>query len=718
MTKICIVTATRAEYGYLRSLIDAVHHDHHFQLQLVVTGAHLLKEQGYTVERIQEDGYPIAAFVDVAVDNTSELTIAHTMSRYAEGFADTFHKLMPDIVFVLGDRYELLPICSAAFMMKIPIAHLSGGDVTEGALDDAIRNAVTMLAEYHFPGTEDSAKNIIRMRGSDKSVFIVGEPTLDFYTTETLLTRVELAEALHLDADKRWVLMTYHPETMQSLDYNMEAVSNIITVVQSIPNIQIVITKANMDYGGKEINEYLDAVAVQYPGIFTVVSSLGQLRYLSFMKQAALVIGNSSSGIVETPFLSIPTVNVGDRQKGRYQCANIIQASTGVDEIQAAVTTALAADKNAYNDKNYWGEGRTAENILKILHQMVDKKIGGEFAIDLACAPPPISFQKINKHYLYASGRAALYAILQNIKYHFSKIDTVLLPEYLCESIIHTVSAAGFRYDFYDIKADVEPNCETILSKLDNHTCVFVINYFGYVNSEDTIKTLRSVQSDTCIILDNVQAFYEMDDTSSADYVFTSFRKWFAVPDGAWVKTAHSNMEPALYSNSFAQFKFAGSLLKYFDSYKEVSDQAYLDLLAHGEEILGNSYNVICSEMTQALFEKIDFDAIKRVRCMNADYIVEQVKKMNIQIIRGSKQPKVPFFIPILVHDRDKIRMVLRKHNIFTPVHWPQPQNIAHHNRLYDAELSLVIDQRYSIFDMKRMIGALNDIGGNKRYLE
>lgn len=370
VTKICIVTATRAEYGCLRSLIDAVHHDHHFQLQLVVTGAHLLREQGYTVERIQEDGYPIAALVDVAVDNTSELTIAHTMSRYAEGFADTFHKLMPDIVFVLGDRYELLPICSAAFMMKIPIAHLSGGDVTEGALDDAIRNAVTMLAEYHFPGTEDSAKNIIRMRGSDKNVFTVGEPTLDFYTMETLLTRAELAETLHLDCGKRWVLMTYHPETMQGLAYNLEAVSHIIKVLQTIPNVQIVITKANMDYGGKEINEYLDSVAVQYPEIFTVVSSLGQLRYLSFMKQAALVIGNSSSGIIETPFLSIPTVNVGDRQKGRYQCTNIIQASTGVDEIQAAVTTALAADKNAYNDKNYWGEGRTAEKILDVLHSI------------------------------------------------------------------------------------------------------------------------------------------------------------------------------------------------------------------------------------------------------------------------------------------------------------------------------------------------------------
>ena len=391
MTKICIVTATRAEYGCLRSLIDAVHHDHHFQLQLVVTGAHLLKEQGYTVERIQEDGYPIAALVDVAVDNTSELTIAHTMSRYAEGFADTFHKLMPDIVFVLGDRYELLPICSAAFMMKIPIAHLSGGDVTEGALDDAIRNAVTMLAEYHFPGTDDSAKNIIRMRGSDKNIFTVGEPTLDFYTTGTLLSRVELAEALHLDVDKRWVLMTYHPETMQSLDYNMEAVRNIITVLQSIPNIQIVITKANMDYGGKEINEYLETVAAQYPNTFTVVSSLGQLRYLSFMKQAEFVIGNSSSGIVETPFLSIPAVNVGDRQKGRHQCTNITQSSTELNGIRDAVTTALAAGNKACNDTNYWGAGNTAERILKILHRIVDKKIGGEFAlaVSYAVTPPP-----------------------------------------------------------------------------------------------------------------------------------------------------------------------------------------------------------------------------------------------------------------------------------------------------------------------------------------
>ena len=368
MRKICIITATRAEYGYLRSLIDAVYHDSCFELQLVVTGAHLLKDQGYTIERIQEDGYPIAAVVDVAVDNASELTIAHTMSRYAEKFADAFHELRPDIVFVLGDRYELLPICSAAFMMKIPIAHLSGGDVTEGALDDAIRNAVTMLAEFHFPGTEDSAKNIVRMRGSDKNVFTVGEPTLDFYTTTTLLTRTELAEALHLDADKRWILMTYHPETMQSLDYNLEVVQNIIKVLQSIPDVQIVITKANMDYGGREINEYLESVGVQCSDIFIVVPSLGQQRYLSFMKQSALVIGNSSSGIVETPFLSVPTVNIGNRQKGRHQCANIMQSSTAFTDIQNAVSVALAVGKKEYSDRNYWGEGRTAEKIIKKLH--------------------------------------------------------------------------------------------------------------------------------------------------------------------------------------------------------------------------------------------------------------------------------------------------------------------------------------------------------------
>ncbi|WP_024467910.1 UDP-N-acetylglucosamine 2-epimerase [Treponema pedis] len=367
MKNICIITATRAEYGYLSGLINKIYSSSDLNLQLVVTGAHLLKEQGYTIEEIKKDGYPIAAEVDVAIDNSSEFAIACTMSRYALQFAEVFKCLQPNIVFVLGDRYELLPICSAAFMMKIPIAHISGGDVTEGALDDAIRNAVTMLATYHFPGTEDSAKNIIRMRGNDKNVFTVGEPTLDFYKTENLLSRDELAVILNIDINKNWILFTYHPETMETLEYNINAVKNSIDVLREFNNIQVIITKSNTDYGGKEINEFLEFVADQEHSKFSIFSSLGQLKYLSVMKQCSLVMGNSSSGIIETPFLSVPAVNIGNRQKGRYQCSNIIQCTTNRTDIRAAVNKALFAGKKEYSDKNYWGDGDTATQILKVL---------------------------------------------------------------------------------------------------------------------------------------------------------------------------------------------------------------------------------------------------------------------------------------------------------------------------------------------------------------
>lgn len=372
MKNICIITATRAEYGYLRYLISKIHSSPYFNLQLVVTGSHLIKEQGHTINEIKKDGFPITEEVNVDLDNSSEFAIACNMSCYAKKFADVFFKLNPNVVFVLGDRYELLPICSTAFIMKIPIAHLSGGDVTEGALDDGIRNAITMLASYHFPSTKDSANNIIRMRDSDKNVFIVGEPTLDFYQNEKLLSRNELSDILHIDKNKKWILLTYHPETKESLSYNIQAIKNIIQVLSNLSGVQIVITKSNMDYGGKELNEYLEIIAKDKPHQFKLFTSLGQQRYLSFMKQSAFVIGNSSSGIIETPFLSVPTVNIGNRQKGRHQCSNIIQSSIEIQDIQTSIDSAMHMEKK-HSDKNYWGDGNTAEKIYNYILEILGK---------------------------------------------------------------------------------------------------------------------------------------------------------------------------------------------------------------------------------------------------------------------------------------------------------------------------------------------------------
>lgn len=367
--KICFVTATRAEYGLMKWLMMEVQKSVHFELQLIVTGAHLLQEQGYTVDQIMEDGLQIDASVDIQLDTSSPETIAASMGRMAQMITPVLGNLEPDYVTVLGDRYELLPICNTAFVMGIPIIHLSGGDVTEGAIDDGIRNAVTMLATYHFAGTKESSENIIRMRGSDRNVWAVGEPGLDSFYREELLSRKELALNLGLDSGKAWALFTYHAETKESLAYNMEAVKNCIKVLEEMKGYQVIATYSNADFGGKYINAYLEEVKKKWEERIVVVPSLGNRRYLSVMRQVRFVVGNSSSGIVEAPFLRIPVVNVGNRQKGRHLCGNVIQTDAEYEAVKTAVERAAKGEIND-SDADYFGEGNTSEKIIKILEEV------------------------------------------------------------------------------------------------------------------------------------------------------------------------------------------------------------------------------------------------------------------------------------------------------------------------------------------------------------
>lgn len=367
MKKICIVTSARSEYGLLKWLMKDINESNEFELQLIVTGGHLSYEQGHTVDQIIEDGFNITYTVDAELDTSTTARIAESMGKMSQDFAKAFEKLKPDYLLVLGDRYELLPICNTAFVMRIPIIHLSGGDVTEGAIDDGVRNAVTMLADYHFPGTEDSAKNIIRMRNTEKNIWAVGEPGLDSFYREELLTREDLAENLGLDTNKRWGLMTYHAETRKSIEYNLDNVQMCINALVAQADFQTIITYANADFGGMQINEYVVNEARKYPDKIKVIPSLGHFRYLSYMRQVEFVIGNSSSGIIEAPFLNVPVINIGDRQKGRYQCGNIIQCSAEKDSIKSAISKAATKRVKKPDDLNYWGDGHACEKIIDIL---------------------------------------------------------------------------------------------------------------------------------------------------------------------------------------------------------------------------------------------------------------------------------------------------------------------------------------------------------------
>lgn len=371
MKKVCIITAARSEYGLLKWVIDGVHHDNELELQLVVTGAHLSEEHGKTMQFIEEDGYPIAACVDMHLASDSRRDIVRSMGYCTTGMADVLSDLQPDVVVVLGDRYELLPIVSASLVMGIPVAHISGGDVTEGAIDNEVRNAVSMMSAIHFPGVDCSAENLRRMLGEGAHIYTAGEPGLESFLRFNLMSRSELAENIGLDVEKKWCLVTLHSETKLSLDENLEMVKSLFYAMQQTKDVQFVISKANADFGGMQINEFWDEAVKQDTDKYHLYSSLGQRRYLSFMQQAVGVIGNSSSGIVEAPFLGIPVINIGDRQKGRHLCKNVIQCDRTKDSIAESFDKMFTRPKIV---DTYYGDGHTSEFIITKLKEWMNTK--------------------------------------------------------------------------------------------------------------------------------------------------------------------------------------------------------------------------------------------------------------------------------------------------------------------------------------------------------
>ncbi len=369
--KVCIVTAARSEYGLLKWIIDGVYHNPDLELQLVVTGAHLSEEHGLTYKFIEEDGYPIAAKVDMQLSSDDKKSIVHSMGKCSEGVANAFAQLNPDVVVVLGDRYELLPIVSAALVMGIPVAHLSGGDVTEGAIDNEVRNAVSMMSAIHFPGVESSADNLRRMLGDKAQIYTAGEPGLESFLRFELMSREELAENLQLNINKKWCLVTLHPETKLGLEENLSIVRNLFDAMREADDVQFVITKANADFGGVQINTFWENAIRHDKDKYKLFTSLGQRRYLSYMRQASGVIGNSSSGIVEAPFLGVPVINIGDRQKGRYLCKNVIQTDSDFESLKNSFAQMLAQPTIV---DNYYGDGHTSEYVVSVLKEWLDKR--------------------------------------------------------------------------------------------------------------------------------------------------------------------------------------------------------------------------------------------------------------------------------------------------------------------------------------------------------
>lgn len=366
--KICVVTGTRAEYGLLKNLLLKLRDTENVKLDLVVTGSHLSDRFGNTQEEIVKDGFDDYIRIAIPLEDDSKEGMAVSTGIAVQKFAELFKGYKPDIIIVLGDRFEILAAVIAAHIIGISVAHIAGGDVTEGAVDDAIRHCITKMSQLHFPGCEQSAKRIVQMGEEPDRVFNVGEPGMENCLNLKLMSRNELSDNLNFAINCHdYSVVTFHPVTMEN-NTAIEQVYQLIHAMDDQKGMFYIITMANADAGGRVINEIWQKEGKKREN-WLVVPSLGVLRYLSAVKYAKLVIGNSSSGVIEVPALGTPTINIGDRQKGRMMAESVIQCDPAQDQINLAIQKGMTQEfqKMAKNIKSPFGDGTTSSQIVQIV---------------------------------------------------------------------------------------------------------------------------------------------------------------------------------------------------------------------------------------------------------------------------------------------------------------------------------------------------------------
>lgn len=370
MNKIAIVTATRAEYGLLTPLIKKVNGDNTLSLDLIVTGTHLSNQYGYTVNDIYRDGFSIAHEIPILEDDNTPQGISFTMANALKGFAKCFHEDRPDMVVILGDRTEMLGVAVAAMNERIPIAHIHGGEVTAGAVDDGIRHAITKMSFLHFTCTEVYRNRVIQLGEEPSRVFNVGSLGTENILTQPLLSFEELKLQIPDLPDSKnmpYAIVTFHPVTLEENSV-VQQVKELCEAMDATSDIFFLITAANADTGGSRANELLVKYCQDHTnGMF--VYNLGMLRYLSAVKYAKFVMGNSSSGILEAPVVGTPTVNIGSRQEGRLRPASVINCDTDCMSILEGIKKAAYME---HKPTNLYGDGNTSAKIIKIMKRFLE----------------------------------------------------------------------------------------------------------------------------------------------------------------------------------------------------------------------------------------------------------------------------------------------------------------------------------------------------------
>ncbi|MFT7161887.1 MAG: GDP/UDP-N,N'-diacetylbacillosamine 2-epimerase (hydrolyzing) [Bacteroidia bacterium] len=366
--KICVLTGTRAEFGLLYWLIDEIFTSSEVDLQLVVTGMHLSPEFGFTVSAIEESKFPIKKRVEMLLSSDTAIGISKSIGLGIISFCEVFDELKPDVIVILGDRFEMFSAASAAMIGKYAIAHIHGGEATEGLIDEPIRHSITKMAHLHFTAADEYRKRVIQLGEQPERVFNTGTPGLDNISKLELLNREDFEKSINFELGEVSALVTFHPVTLENstAEYQFK---ELLNALNSSEGLKIIFTKPNADTDGRVIIDLIDEFVASNPQKSCSFVSLGQLRYLSALRHVSLVIGNSSSGLTEAPSFNVPTINIGDRQRGRLKAESVIDCLPKKQELLLAFDKALSPDflEIVKRVKNPYGSGGASERIFNIL---------------------------------------------------------------------------------------------------------------------------------------------------------------------------------------------------------------------------------------------------------------------------------------------------------------------------------------------------------------
>ena len=369
--KVAVLTTNRADYGLLYYPMKAIEAHPALELRVIAAGAHLSRQHGYSLDKIEADGFAVAHKVEALQPegDDSAHAAAQAAARASLGYADAYRALKPDLLMVLGDRFEVLAACQTALIMSLPIAHIAGGDLTLGAFDDSFRHAITKLSHLHFPTNERAAKLLVQMGEEPDRVYLVGSPGIDYIKSMRYLSRAQLEESLSIRFRKKILLTTFHPETLSG--EWLTSLGNLLQVFSELDDEHsIIFTAPNNDPGGAEARKLMEAFVSSHSNAH-LFENLGSTRYLSLMSHSNCVVGNSSSGLYEAPALKVATLNIGDRQADRLSASSVVNTAGGIDAIRQGLARALSLDCS--ETVSPYGDGNASQRIIDVLANIAEE---------------------------------------------------------------------------------------------------------------------------------------------------------------------------------------------------------------------------------------------------------------------------------------------------------------------------------------------------------